>query len=86
VSTLATHAQQQAAVEVAFRCFRDAGKNGRGFGQENHCCVTSVDGRWYWTVQRDGDYLSLGGMRLPLSTDLSPCDEHVPLFEEVFGS
>jgi hypothetical protein len=48
--------------------------------------VTSVDGRWYWTVQRDGDYLSLGGTRLPLSTDLSPCDEHVPLFEEVFGS
>lgn len=57
----------------------------RGGGPANHCAISPVEGRYFWTIHVPGDYISLGGMKIPLSTDFTPCDKHRPAFEKLFG-
>jgi len=75
--------EERALVDTARECFRSAGER-RAFGPDKHCCVTTVPGRFFWTLQMGNDSMTLGGMTIPLHTDITPCDEHLPEFERVF--
>lgn len=77
--------EELALVATAKTCWRTAGER-RAFGADKHCCVSTVPGRWYWTLQLDDDHMSMGGQSFPLHTDITPCDVHLPRFQEVFGS
>lgn len=76
--------KQRALVREAIHCFATAGER-QSWGPDKHCSVTEIAGRYFWTVPLPGDALVLGGHVFPLSTDITPCDEHLHKFEEVFG-
>lgn len=76
--------EEAALVATAKTCWRTAGAR-RAFGADKHCCVSTVPGRWYWTLQLGNDSMTIGGQTVPLHTDITPCDEHLSEFERLFG-
>lgn len=76
---------------TAKQCFRDAGNKLRAATVERRarqgifCTFGEVPGRYYWTVQYPGDSMSFGGVTVPTWSTLTPCDEHLPLLEEMYA-
>lgn len=78
-----SRADELALANKAKRCWSTAGQR-NALGPAEHCCVSEVEGRLFWWFDFPGDSMTFSGITIPMSTTLTPCDEHLPEFERMW--